>query len=246
MSEIRRFPRLSLRGVKIATADLPAMTALTWRGRRDTVTSLVKFAATGGGRASDTLLDEIRERLVALATKHGFPTEEGSTKTGFDKEAAILLYEDQIVPLPEALRDDVWAFLATVLLADVVYWRWGSTSERYRGGVRNAFQRLWLRAAAFRRPDGQDRWELVNNLTEDANLQILERPGVSASREVTRAIGETWLEISRLKPPVAMEAVTRKAMVWLTAIEQVRPLHALTEPELRLAMRELFDRARRS
>jgi hypothetical protein len=220
------------------------MTALTWRERRDTVTSLVKFAATGGGRAGDAHLDEIRDRLVALAMKHGFPAEEGSKKLDFDKEAAILLYENQVVPLPEALRDDVWAFLATVLLADVVYWRWGSTSERYRGGVRNAFQRLWLRATAFRRPGAQDTWEIVHNLTEDANLQILERPGVSASREVTRAIGETWLEISRLKPPVAMEAVTRRAMVWLTAAEQVRPLHALPEPELRLAIREHFERAR--
>lgn len=244
MAEVHRFPRLSLRGVRLAMAGMPADLALTWQERRDKVTSSVSFAATGGGRAGDMHLDAIRARLVALAAKHGFPADKGSTRLDFDKEAAILLFEHEVVPVPEALRDDVWAFISVILLADVVNWRWGSTSERYRGGVRNAFQRLWMRAAAFRRPGAQNRWEVVQNLTEDASLQILERPGVAASRDVTRAIGEVWLEMTRLKPAIPMEAVTRRAMVWLTAVEQVRPLHALTEPELRVAMREHFERAR--
>lgn len=244
LAEVRRFPRLSLRGVKLLTADLPALTAKTWQERREQVKASVTFAASGGGRASDADLDEIHKKLLALAIAHGFPADKGSTKSEFDKAAAILLFEDQIVPLPEALRDDVWAFLATVLLADVVNWRWGASPDRYRGGVRNAFQRLWMRADAFRRPGTLNPWELVQSLTEDANLQILERPGVSASRDVTRVIGETWLEMSRLKPQVPLEAVTRTVMTWLTAAEQVRPLHALTEPDLRTVMRQFFERAR--
>lgn len=244
MPEAKRFPRLSLRGVKIVLQDLQPLAQRSWRERRDEVATAISLASTGGGRVSDERLDEIRARILEIATAQGFPGDTRSGRLEFDKRAAIAILDEDLVPVPEALRDDVWAFIAAVLLADVAWWRWGETSDRYRGGVRNAFQRLWLRATAFRRPGTQDCWELVETLSEDANLQILERPGVSASREVTRMIGEVWLEMSRERPALPMEGITRRAMQHLLVIEQVRPLHALDTVELHEAIREHFDRMR--
>lgn len=244
MPEATRFPRLSLRGVKMVLEDLEAMTQLSWRDRRERVATAVTMAPTGGGRVSDQRLDEIRARLLEIAAAHGFPDGTGPGRIEFDKRVAIALVGEDLVPAPEALRDDVWAFAAAVLLADIVWWRWGQTPERYRGGIRNAFQRLWIRAAALRRDAVQDRWELVETLSEDANLQILERPGISASRKVTRMIGEVWLEMSREKPAPPMEEITRQALRHLLALEQVRPLHALGDSDLRAAIRGLFDQTR--
>ncbi len=242
MPDALHFPRLPLRGVRILLQQQGNLAAMNWEGRRLEVMSLIAYPATGGRRVTDEELERIRRRIIELADAAGFP-ESTTDRTNFDKQVAIALIEEDLVPGPDALRDDVWAFLASVLLADVVQWRWGATAVRYQGGVRNALQRLWLRGVSFRRDEEAGRWEIVEALSEDANLSILERPGLSASRIVTRAIGEKWLELSRRKPPLPMEDITRRISQTLRITNQIIPLHALDDASLEAEIRVHFERA---
>ncbi|UWM84951.1 hypothetical protein [Rhizobium sp. SRDI969] len=244
MPDALHFPRLPLRGVRILLQQQGNLATMSWEERRLEVSSLIGYPATGGRRVTDEELRKIRDRIVELAGESGFP-DKGSTtdRTNFDKRVAIALIEEDLVPGPDALRDDVWGFLASVLLADVVKWRWETTAVRYQGGVRNALQRLWLRGVSFRRDEEAGRWDLVNALNEDANLSILERPGLSASRVVTRAIGEMWFELSRQKPPLPMEDITRRISRTLRITNQIIPLHALDDASLEAEVRAHFMRA---
>ena len=138
----------------------------------------VRFAATGGSRASAVQLQELRSGILHIASKRGFGKKNRKKRLArFDSDLSAWLAENQILAGSEALRDDVWTFIGVAMAPDVTYWRFGSARERYLGGVRNTFQRLWMRTMSLDR--GQtvtERWKLVRELTEDALVQLTERP----------------------------------------------------------------------
>lgn len=145
----------------------------------------------------------------------GFPDKNSTgVKTSFDKEATIFLASYPALKTGEALRDDVWACLSFIFLPDLVRWRFeGYPRDRYLGGVRNTFQRLWARGVVLDRGEGSNgRWQLVDQLTEDAMVQIFERSSVSGNPELARIIGESWLKTRELVPAGEMESLMRQAM----------------------------------
>lgn len=243
MTDAAHFPRLATQGVRLILQDRSVF-ADDWSARRALVSRWTAFASTGGRRTSDDDLSGLRTAILDIATQNGFPNRSAQRELGaFDLQVTMALFERDLVPGPEALRDDVWAFLATVLLPDVVNWRFGTTAERYQGGVRNTFQRLWLRGATFQKGAGPDRWEIVGNLSEDANLNILERPSLSASTRVARAIGEEWLALYRRPLGAALEAVTRRTAISLRITNQVLYLDALEDGPLREEVARHFQLA---
>lgn len=245
MTDAIHFPRLATQGVRTVLQD-SALFASEWGARRALVSRWTTWAPTGGRRRTDDELSELRTSIVDIAARHGFPNSAAQRELGaFDLAVTIALIERDLVPAPEALRDDVWAFVGAVLMPDVVAWRFGATAERYNGGVRNAFQRLWLRGAAFQKGAGPDRWEIVGNLSEDANVQILERPSLSSSTRVARAIGEAWLALYRRPLGAALEAVMRRAAISLRITNQVLYLDALDDAALRDEVERHFRMAMR-
>jgi hypothetical protein len=94
----------------------------------------------------------LRNGLVEIAKGQGFPQETGRKQLSeFDAQASAWLSGNTTLSSGEALRDDVWAFIATALVPDVTYWRFGTSRSRYHGGVRNTFQRLWMRGRVLDR-----------------------------------------------------------------------------------------------
>jgi hypothetical protein len=244
MPDTLLFPRLQPHGVRVIVAALADLADKDWTLRREYAGTAVKIAATGGRRITDDELSSLRKHVLEIASNNGFPVVESTGFRTFDTELAIDLLERDLVPGAEALRDDVWAFIATVLLPDVVRWRFGAdTADRYSGGVRNAFQRLWLRAASFsREPEADDRWELVRALSEDANVQILERPRLSSSREVSRQLAEAWLNMSKPPRRLSVEEANRAASITLRITNQVVNLQALPDDELAAVIEEHYRR----
>lgn len=154
-----------------------------WAGfRPDDLPDQVRFAATGGAPVPAASLATVRQDLVAIARKHGFEQQDArQSHAGFDAETAAWLAQSDLFTTGEALRDDVWAFVASVIAPDITHWRFGRSTERYAGGVRNTFQRLWMRGRAIDRGAGHpERWGLLDALTEDALVQITERPSIGA------------------------------------------------------------------
>ena len=140
----------------------------------------VRYAATGGSTIAAARLGQLRAGLLEVASRHGFPgTGNRDALARFDAALAGWMASVEELGTGEALRDDVWAFFGVVLAPDVVNWRFGGARERYLGGVRNTFQRVWMRAVALDRGQTHpERWDLLEQLTEDALVQITERPAI--------------------------------------------------------------------
>lgn len=222
------------RFVKLGEAERAAYVA-------DLMPDAVRFAATGGTKVTELQLRKLRDSILSVAADSGFASgRRPKNFSKFDCELALLLVKEPLFASGEALRDDVWSYVGCFLAPDVVFWRWGSTLGRYVGGIRNAFQRLWLRARLFDRGDSSpDRWGLVSALNEDAFLQIIERPGISSDPTLCLAIGEAWVRASK-QAGGGIEGITRKAIMEVRVANMVRPLALLPGDELQSFMDGAF------
>lgn len=246
MSDVLLFPRLHALGVRHLLADLDWLAAATLDARRTRASAYLSWGSSGGSRASDAHLESFREALLELAGEHGFP--EGSNlkkRAAFDAACGGWLAEHGPVVGGEAFRDDIWAFVACCIVPDICVWRFeGAHPERFAGGVRNVFQRLWLRARAFDRGEGaNDRWGLVRELTEDAMVQIVERPAIAADRRLASAIAEAWVATLPAAGAGRMEAATRRAVRQLRISNEIICLGALEQDQLDAITREAFAAA---
>lgn len=241
-------PRLKAHGVAEILDDMRGASRVTKTGI-DLLKeySVFKSSAPSGGSRADTLAVNITAELRNIA-KIATSSEVGAQfeKALFDQEAAIYLGQIEDLKTGEALRDDVWAFMTTVLAADVVTWRFPDKAPervaRFAGGVRNTFQRLWVRGTILDRGEGHpDRWELVKQLTEDAMVQIFERASIAGNPPLARALAEGWLRTAKKIGRGPMEEVMRTATKLLRVKNQIIDVAYLSEEELELLVIETFD-----
>ncbi len=203
----------------------------------------VRFGATGGAMVNPRQLAQLRGRLLRLAKSKGFPnTRDRTSLARFDAEASAMLVEQPIFTSGEALRDDVWAFFGVSLAPDIVHWRFGTARKRYLGGVRNTFQRLWMRGRALDRgTDHPKRWQLLEELTEDALVQITERPSLGGDPLLATAIAEGWLRATHHHGKSAMEPIMRRAALRMRIWNETRSLADLPSEQLAVVIAAAFD-----
>lgn len=204
-----------------------------------------RFAPTGGTRASAKHLRTLREGILEKATSCGLGRDASCNEySRFDNELAGWLADSGILASGEALRDDFWSFVGVVMAPDVVHWRFGNSRERYFGGVRNTFQRLWLRGRVLDLADGDaDRWGLLSALTEDAFVQIAERPSIGGNPTLARAVAEAWVRAAGRFDQGRMEPIMRRASLHIRIQNEIRSLSNLSNAELALNLDKIFDAA---
>lgn len=206
--------------------------------------SLSSFAASGGVR-EHRIAEDIAGTVRQTAERCGFPSLSGQTgRAKFDRDAAIALASFTELASGEGLRDDVWAYLATVLAPDVVRWRFESgAQERFSGGVRNALQRLYMRAAALDLGPaaGIDRWRLLRALTEDAHVAIFERPLIGGNPVLAKAIAHGWSRAAAIEHKGDMEDIMRCAIKLLRLRYQIIDLGLLDDEELSDTVASVFE-----
>lgn len=205
----------------------------------------VRFAPTGGQRVTAERMHELRNDIANLARDTG---RKAKPKSGdlalFDSEMAAYLREQPLFSTGEALRDDVWSFIGVVLAPDIVWWRFGHSRDRYLGGVRNTFQRLWHRGRVLdRNKHAENRWGLIDALTEDAFVQIMERPSLGANPKLARGLAEAWLRAAERFGRRSMERLMRHAMVRLRMQNEIRSLSLLPEADLANLLDQAFGEA---
>jgi len=238
-------PRLKTVGVSIILEN-SNQTTLNTKGSLhalDEHSALLSFAASGGNRAGKLALD-LSDELREIAKACGFPNDLGQlARANFDQKAAIYLAQGEGLDSGEALRDDVWAFLTTVMAPDLVAWRFPDRAlHRFEGGVRNAFQRLWIRGKSLDRGEAHpDRWQLIHALSEDAMVQIFERPSIGSNRTLALSLAEGWFRTSHVIGKGAMEDVMRRATKLLRLKNEIVDLASLSDKELFGAVSEIFD-----
>lgn len=238
-------PRLSRLGVSsiLSTHSPDAPPTLDAATAFVTYADRISFAASGGNKSPNQAFS-IGVELRNIAMRCGFPSK--LSKAEFDRLAAVHLAQHPALQGGEALRNDVWAFIATVVAPDLVAWRFPDAGlERYDGGVRNTFQRLWLRAKALDRgPAHPERWTLVNAMPEDAVVQIVERPSLGGRPRVALALGEAWQEMIRATPLGLQEDLMRRATKILRLQNEIIDLQYLQDDDLAAATSAAFARAR--
>ena len=239
------WPRLSKRGVaNILTVHAPNVPpTLDQAAAMAAYSDLVSFAASGGARSPDTAY-EIGQGLREIAGRSGYPNLLSRAK--FDRESAVYLASHSALQSGEALRNDVWAFIATIAVPDLVGWRFKDLNRaRFEGGVRNALQRLWFRGKALDRgEDHPERWRLVLAMPEDAAVQIVERPSLGGRPPVALALGEGWLRMARSAPLGDHEQLMRTATKILRLQNEIVDLMYLSEAQLSGAVDAAFANAR--
>lgn len=197
--------------------------------------SMLSFAASGGNR-SEELAESVGGAIREIALKSGFPDNSSQVaRSNFDREAAIYLASHPDLGTGESLRDDVWSYFATVVAPDIVSWRFPDrASHRFEGGVRNAFQRLWMRGAVLDRgAHHENRWGLVRALSEDAAVQIFERASIGGNRPLAIALAEGWVSMAAKIGRGNMEQVMRRATKLIRLRNEIVDLGGLQESELR-------------
>jgi hypothetical protein len=246
MSEVMLFPRLHQIGVRRIEGSPSVKKESTVASRMEAMANYISYAPSGGTRVTATQLSTLREAIREIAAASGFPEKgNAASRAAFDAACAAWLVEDGVVAGGEALRDDVWAFIACCVAPDICLWRFeGAHPERFRGGVRNTFQRLWLRAIALDRGSGSsDRWLLTRRLSEDALVQIIERPSIGSDPQIARSIGEVWVAIATRIGAARMEGVTREAIRAIRIANETVCFSALSENQRQQRFARYFDEA---
>lgn len=216
-------------------------------GRIRDLPHTVTYATVGATRCSEEQLAGIWREANAIAKVSGYPDRTSQSRLAdFDKVAAVWLTQHELLQGGEALRNDVWAFISTWLLPQITFWRFGDTKQRYHGGVRNTFQRLWLRGKALDRGVGRtDRWGLVERLTEDAFTDIIERPSISGRPVLARALAEGWVRASERFGRGPMKTIMREATIGVRLQNEVVDLLAISAEDLAQLIDDEFIRAER-
>lgn len=203
--------------------------------------------APSGGSVSPELVKEIQAEMTAIAIRYGYPDRASDKqKSSFDSAAAKWLSGHPQLASPELLRDDVWAFQTCVILQELVIWRYSAQQRaRFAGGVRNAFQRLWMRGRTLDLGEeaGSRRWDLLEGLSEDAMVQIFERPSIASVPPFARAIAEGWLTTADRIGRERMEDVMRRATKLLRLRNQIIDLSFLTPEDLAAEILQAFARS---
>ena len=201
------------------------------------------FAATGGRRITPDELRRLRDDVLEIAGRAGFPNEgRRQDRVTFDLEVARLLHERCGLVAGEAAVRPIWAFLALVLLPDVSYWRYPRPpGDRVLGTdiTRHVWGRLWWRAHLLVLPRQYDRYGLLETFGEAAFDQIFaRRRSIGGSRALVRTVAEIWPAVDHGRVPerdVLIDVLKR-----LSRLGAVVEFESLDDDELR---RQVLDAA---
>jgi hypothetical protein len=190
----------------------------------------ILYSPVGGARARVAEVAQLREELRATAHANRYPlaATEGDRVT-FDAQAARIRTRQMDISANEAADPRLWAFLACVVVPDIVRWRFpggasGTSEERFVGksrGLRNTLGRLWWRSHLLRTPDGAE--DPLGRLGEDELVQITERTSIAGSPRLATQLADSFLEAVDRYPRVSRSILMRDAM------KRIRRLAAFVE-----------------
>ena len=207
------------------------------------------YAPTGGNRVSESLLLEIQDAIRECAFKSGFPRAPvDSSRRGFDSESGRILHEMMQIAPSEASHQGPWAFMACILLPDIVRWRFPgaekiTSKERFLGGsrgLRNTFGRVWWRAYILGQPDSNLPYEFLSLLGEDEMVQIMERPGLAGSPLLARQVCRSFLDAAGQNAGITRSELLRDSMKHLRRLLPLVSFDALPDDELRNLINEIL------
>jgi hypothetical protein len=202
---------------------------------------LAAFDPTGA-KVVPPVLEKLREEILEVAHEFGFPVVKKAEYTKFDMNVGRILLETARLMPGEGGHPGIWSHMALVLLPDVAFWRWpdpdGQREERFVGGtrqLRNCFEVCWFRARLLDDPsqsDAGDRLHLMDPLTQDAMVAIVERPTLARCRPAARSLARGFQEVKKDPGSLSVEKAFRQLLKRMTLVGAVINFDVLEESEI--------------
>lgn len=215
----------------------------SWATSRESVT----YAPTGGNRITAEQLKLLRAAVLAVAERYGYPDASGKNAARkFDVECAIVLHKTMRLHPSEASHNEVWSFLACVLLPDVVRWRFDDSTDtmrfvgRERGMRRHAFGRLWWRAYLACNPRWKEPYILLHRLNEDDLVQVTERSSIAVRPALFRSFCVSFAIAAKSHAELPRRDLMREASKRMYRLLSLTAVEALNEGELRALTDDVF------
>ncbi len=208
----------------------------------------ISYSPTGGNRVTESYLQEIYKRMRDTACNYGYPRPVDDLRArGFDASSGQILHEMMDVTPAEASNQGIWAFASCIMWPDIVRWRFpgntdGTSQDRFIGGRRNTFGRVWWRAYILRQPDKENPYEMLTFLGEDELVQITERPSLAGSSSLVKEICRTFLDITNQSSSGMPRSrlLLRDVMKRLRRLLPMTSFDALDERTLTYVIDEVF------
>lgn len=252
----RLYPRLLHADAASLAREYRELPLPELEARADTGHPHTIFTPTGGTRVGENSLRQLRDGVREIAEGAGYPepfpkAPPLSARHQFDFEVARFLHRQMDILPGEAGKDDVWEFVACVLLPEFVRWRFpgnaksdfNTSTDRYLGGDRNTYQRLWWRAELL---SEEGKYRLLEQLNEDELVQIMERPYLASQRELTRLTARLFAELVNEYPDVDRMDVMRNAQKRLRRLAPLVAFSILDSRHLQAEVKRVLSEAARA
>ncbi len=203
------------------------------------------YAPTGGVPAGRDHLLALGDAVRGCAAEFGYPDGPVQDIRAFDRALASVVFETTDMAPAEAAAPEVWTYLATQLVPDVVMWRWQPrfNEKRWigRGLVRHTFGRLWWQAYALAVPakDGRD-YSLLDTLSEMDLNQVFERRSIGGTPVLARALATELADARIAASGLGRRQVVGDVTKRVCRLIPFTSFLTLDEPQLRQRMRDVI------
>lgn len=207
------------------------------------------YAPTGGNRVDRKHLETLRTLVRQAAKDAGYPHPPNEKKKrAFDAASGRILHSRMNISPAEAAQAGVWQFMACVMLPELVRWRFpgtqdGTSIERFLGGVRNVFQRVWWRAYILGMPDRANPYELLTLMGEDELVQIMERPNLAGSPRLALRVSLEFLSTVKADRNLDRMRLMREVQKRLMRLSTFVSFDAVDESTLNNMLEQIFEEA---
>lgn len=163
----------------------------------DLTTLKAQYYPLARQRAGSEELMGLRGKILGIAEEFGFPSVVSSkVLVEFDRYVGPEIHAQMTIMPADASSIDVWNFVNTAVVPDVVLWRYGRfhtqnkkwiiSEDRLFDMTRTTIGRLWWRVHLL----GS---ELAGKLGEDEVVNLLEKPRIGGYPLLSRAMGARLL-----------------------------------------------------
>ncbi|CUU67038.1 hypothetical protein ACTXK0_06745 [Corynebacterium variabile] len=204
-----------------------------------------RLSETGLSPATDADLQSLRDAVLTVAEKFGYPNRTSAKShsfSDFDREATHVFTAHIDAPVNDARSTELWNFITAVLLLDVASWRFPNIKgdprfERYLGiSPKSTFKKLWWR--------GHVLGELSDRIGEDQSVALLERTSTAGDPRLPKMIIHHLLAVlDSDSAPSGTSKYFRKVMTRINARRFTVCIESLSEDQLDQLVQDCVDSA---
>jgi hypothetical protein len=192
--------------------------------------------------------DEVQRLVEELTDLTNRLPRNDAGRRAFDQQAAVLLAEYLPLQRGDAAEKRFWQWLAVTQAREVVRWRWahlGKIAEnRWMGGWKDTFRRLWLRSQIVHEPGRSAPFELARRGDEDFWVGIIERE-IAECATLVRVLVRAFFPSNRESSRASKQRMEhyRSTIKRLRQIRPCRVFERMNEEEVQALVEQTMNAA---